>query len=74
MFYCLQISYLSLKRIYSAQFDQFRSCKMSPGYMKVLFMFLFELIRADNLNLIQPFIVNGTDTRIEDYPFMVKFV
>lgn len=46
---------------------------MSLEFSKVLFVLLFGFNKADNLNLIQPFIVNGTDTRIDDFPFMVKY-
>ncbi|CRK87988.1 CLUMA_CG001774, isoform A [Clunio marinus] len=45
---------------------------MSLEFVKVLLVFLFGLSSAENSNVIQPFIVNGTDTRIEDFPSMVS--
>lgn len=47
---------------------------MNLEFSKVLLVLLFEFSRADNLNLMQSFIVNGTDTRIDNFPFMVKTV
>lgn len=34
-------------------------------------LFLFEVIEAENLNETQPFVVNGTEAYIEEFPFMV---
>lgn len=38
----------------------------------VIVVCLFKFSSAENSNLIQPFIVNGTDAKIEDFPFMVN--
>lgn len=45
---------------------------MSLEFVGVLLVFLFEVIEAENSNLIQPFIVNGTDAQIEEFPYLVR--
>lgn len=45
---------------------------MNVEFTKVLLMFSFGLGGVEVLNAIQTFIVNGTDARIEEFPFLVE--
>lgn len=44
---------------------------MSQGILKALVLLLFGFIEAENMNVIQPFVVNGTDAEIEEFPYLV---
>lgn len=45
---------------------------MSQEILRALVLLLFGFIEAENMNVIQPFVVNGTDAEIEEFPYLVR--